>query len=186
MNMIKRLFTVITTAASLTVGFEASGAVPLSGNAPVVNSTASTNQVVNFPYWPVVVAGGTSVTNFTKIDISGKENVALQFQCQSTNTTTTSNVVWAVYKNIAGQTATNAVGTNVRYDTLGFVTNVLNGVTPVVTVATYTPLGKAATTSQSSDNGIAGVTTLYIGNVTTLGLSGLTNYQVYQSSYPLK
>jgi len=170
------LFLATYTQAATTVGVLPSTAVA------VINSTSTTNQLVNFPAWPVVVAGATSVTNFTTIDITGYNDVALKFVCQTTNTTSTSNVVWTIYRDVPNRFPTNAVGTGVNCAILGTVTNILNGVAPVTAIASYNGVPRTtASTYQSTDAGIAGISTLYIGYVTVPGLSGITNYQVYVS-----
>jgi hypothetical protein len=169
---------VIAIVAAFLLPTITSKAQPYYGsiNTPVVNSSASTNAVVNFPYWPVMASAAT--TNFTAIDITTVREVSLEFTCQGTNATTTSNVVWTVYGSAKSKFPTNAAGTSLTYDTIGYVTNVLNGTTPVTTLARYTPLGKSATANQSSDVGIAGISTLYIGIVNPGTASGLTNYSV--------
>ena len=87
-----------------------------------------------------------------------------------------------MYRSANSAAVTNAVGTGVSYDTLGYVTNVLSGVTPVVAIANYTTLNKTAPVGyQSTDPGIAGIRTLYIGQVAVAANCGLTNYQVYVS-----
>lgn len=157
--------------------FTASATPPIGGSTPV-DSTLSTTNIVQFPLWPNVVAGGVSVTNWTKIDISGAKEVALNFSCASTNAGTTSNIVWQVYESAKGTLPTNAAGTSVDCDLLGTVTNVLNGTTRVTTVAKYNANPRSASTYQSADTGIAGVQSLYVGIVTVPALSGITNYQV--------
>jgi len=158
--------------------FLASAVPPNFGPSPVINSSSTTNTVVNFPYWPQALVGNALTTNFTKIDVSNFREFALQFTCASTNTTTTSNVTWVVCESIDGFAPTNAVGTSVNYEIISYVTNTLNGVTPVTTVANYAPQPKSASTWQSADNGVAGTPTIYVGWVNVPTLSGLTNYTV--------
>lgn len=134
-------------------------------NAALINSSSTTNTAVNFPAWPVLANG--NITNFTKFDVGNSKFVSIQITCQTTNTTSTSNVVWTVYKSVSGGNPTNALGTSLRFTTLGTITNVLNGVTPVTAIGDF------------SDSQIAGSTTLYIGYVTTPSNSGITNYTVY-------
>lgn len=184
---LKHIVGIGATIVVLVVGVAATfiGVNPTASVA-TIDSTSTTNTVLNFPAWPNWIPGGTLVTNFVPISIpqTAKE-VSLQFSCQSTNTTTTSNVVWSIYRSTRGQTPTNAIGIAaggllLDYDLLGYVTNFLNGVTRVSTVATYTTLARTtAATGQSTDPGIAGVTTLYVAVVNVPTLSGLTNYQAY-------
>lgn len=177
----KNLFKLMVVAAfALTISLHA--AVPISGNSPIIDSTISTNGVLNYPYWPIKVQDATSVTNFVPVAIPYPyTQLALQFTCQGTNTTTTSNVVWTVYKSVSGGSPTNAQGTSLKFDVLGYVTNFLNGVTPVTTTAVYGPAPKAVSTFQSADNGIAGVPVVYVGSVITTTIGAITNYQVYAS-----
>lgn len=149
----------------------------------LLDSTSTTNAVVNFPAWPIVVASSTAVTNFTAVNIDPYKDLCLSFSCAGTNATTTSNVVWTLYRGGHGGAPTNALGTSLDYDVLGYVTNFLNGTTRVTTVATYTAVARTtAVTGQSTDGGIAGLNTIYIGSVNcAVANSGITNYQVYNS-----
>jgi hypothetical protein len=163
------------------------GVLPASG-VGVIDSTATTNTVVNFPAWPISIVSAQTVTNFTAINIMPYKEVALEFSCQGTNTASTSNIVWSVYASVKGAIPANAQFTNstgvVQQDMvlLGTVTNVLNATpTRVTTIAAYGPITNAASTYQSSDVGIRGISTLYIGTVTVPALTGITNYQVYFS-----
>ena len=189
----KKLFAVIGAVALLALpALAADNYSTTGGQRLVFTSTAATNTVSTVPIfgapalgWPAYVAGATTVTNITKIDISAFREVQLTFQCQSTNTTTTSNVVWTVYHGISS-TPTSCQGTNsagafgMPIALLGYVTNTLNGVNPSYAVANYyaNPRLANATGGQSADWGIAGDNALYIYSLQTLGLSGLTNYSV--------
>lgn len=163
---------VVSLNAATTIG------VNSAASSPFINSANAVTNIVVYPQWPNLAQG--TVTNWTEIDISRANNVALQFTASSTNTTTTSNVVWTVYRSVQGLNPTNAAGTSVNAEVLGYVTNVLNGVTPVTTVAVYTTLPKTtAVGNQSTDLGIAGVQSLYIATVNTPSNSGITNYSVF-------
>ena len=155
------------------------GVTPSSG-APVIDSTATTNLAVNFPAWPTFVATATSATNFTTVDVSRYNHVALQFCLQGTNSGGSAAVVWSIYKSVHPLSPTNSAGGNLDCDLLGYVTNVINGTTRVSSTASYSDVPRTTATSvQSTDPGIAGVTKLYVGWVTNSTSGGFTNYQVY-------
>lgn len=166
-------------AAVALASFESKAQV-LYGNARVViNSNASTNLVVNYPFFPTFASSSTSVTNLVAITLPyGWNQMAIQVQGQSTNGTATSNVVWTVYKSVTGGSVTNAVGTGLLYDTLGYITNTLSGAATVAAnVAVYSVDQRTATTSQSADTGLAGIPTIYLGVITVPAASGYTNFQ---------
>ena len=128
--------------------------------------------------WATGLASGAYTTNFTFIPLGTAREVSLQFTCASTNTTTTSNVVWTIYKSVEAIAPTNAAGTSLRYDLLGYVTNVMNGATLNTTVASYSPALLTATANQGLNTGISGSGALYVGWVNIPALSGLTNFSI--------
>lgn len=148
----------------------------------LIDSTSSTNLLVNFPYWPVKVSSATSSTNFTRLDISDAniKEVALEFTCFSTNAASTSNAVWWVYKSVDETAPTNAVGTSLQYELLGRVTNVLSGATRVTSIGIFTDTPNATSfNNQSAHTGIGGCASIFVGYVDVPdALSGITNYQV--------
>ncbi len=161
------------------------------GQGPSLVITSATSNNTNYitnQIWPTYIgaAVGTNAavviaTNFTPINISSYKNVALSFTVQGTAAASVGTATWTIYEavNQSGNTPTNAAGTGLLYDTLGTVTNTCSGVANNTVVAVYTQLPKpVAIPYQSQDHGIAGLTTLYIGQVSCATNASITNYSV--------
>lgn len=147
-----------------------------------VNGNATTNLVVNYPAFPTFIPTASGITNLVPIYLpSPWTTCAIQVTGQGTNANSSGTVVWTVFKSVSGGSPTNAAGTGLLLDTVGYITNTISGTAPATTVAVYSLDAKAASALQGSDLGIAGVTTLYIGAINAGATTGYTNYTAYVS-----
>jgi len=184
----KTFLKLTAVAAMLAIGLSAMAAVPISGNAPLFDSSlpsVKTNNVIVNQQWPYGIINGASavtITNLTLITVpAGTKEVALQFNAYGTNAST-AGITWVIWAGVPGGTPTNPQGTNAygvvtMATPFAYVTNVLTGAGSLApTIATFTAAPQAASANQSAYVGIAGIPSLYVGAVTMPAWTGITNY----------
>ena len=211
MKTINKLMLLLTLAAGIAFASfiseqrAAAAGAYYGGNGTVVINSANTVAGTNGAETNLLVTGGwpncigatvisNGWTNFTAIPILGMSHVSIQISGMSTNGTSTSNVVFHVYESVTQnqwpaqppQFPTNSQGTNTPFVQLGTITLPLVAAASgtATAIASYSEIPRTvATTWQSTDAGIAGISYLYIGQVDCPTNSSLTNYTVTINGY---
>lgn len=173
----------ILAAAALMVTV-AQAAPPNLGNTPIINSasTTKTNQTVGTGtnwVWPVRIDAATSVTNVTAIDVTSGSSLALEFDVQTTaGGSAATNIIVQLGRSVSGGSPTNAVGTGLKVEWVGSITNTLPA--SFTNNQTYTACSQlGGLTGFSTGVSEGAMNTIYVGWITTPTGVAITNYSIY-------
>ena len=152
-------------------------------NKPIINSSSTTATNLNFGtttngIWPSYIPASTSFTNITRIDVSGGKDLAIEFNCSSSQQSA-SNIVFQIGRSVSGGIPTNAIGTGTKIEWFATATNTLPNVANQISTSVYL---YGPPQAAGSNYGEGACTAFYIGYVTVPALTTLTNYSVYVRS----
>lgn len=147
---------------------------------PVVSSSAPSKGLAG-TNWSSSVAASTSYTNVTLVSGAGARDLALQFTVADVGLST-SNVVWALARNVQGGSPTSASGAGLNLEVFAYVTNTLTGTTASTKVVNLTstantPTGVGVVTSFTK----GAIPYVYVYSVTVPAATTLTNFSVYST-----
>ena len=182
----KKFLAITMAVCMIAFAFLSTAAVSNLGSSPVIQSNSTTNTATvntNSPMaWPCFIAAGTTVTNVTKIDVSGGETVALQCTCSALQPNG-GNVIVQLGRNIQGTSATNSVGTGMNIEWFATITNALpvdgTATSPKTVCYTFGPPTGAASGGTGATEGA--VNAFYVGWITCPANLTLTNYYIWAS-----
>lgn len=182
MKALKHILATLALFATVAVSVQA--APPNLGMTPVVSpSTTRTNGAVGTGtnwVWPSCIFAGASVTNVTAIDVSAGQALALEFnaQCTTAQGVSATNIIVQLGRSVSGGIPTNALGTGVKIEWFGTITNTLPASAAANT--TYTSVSQFGPVNGFSTGGAEGaLQTIYIGWITAPANTIVTNYSIY-------